>query len=311
VDALWLVVAEELVVAVELDAVEAGAELTVVVTVVELPHPPSAAARASRGRIRMRAPRNLMAVCSASMVGILPQNDHMRSRVQFDPQLAVRAGGSLRDALEKHDPFWGPQLVVAVAIVIDLLLPEKLTLGPTWLLPALEALALGGLLLASPHPRMRHSPLRRQLAMALIALVSIANLVSLYLLVHFLLHHGTAPEKGRPLIMAGIELWITNVLLFGLWYWELDRGGPLARAMQPGTLPDFLFPQMADPRYAPDAWMPSLIDYLYVSFTNATAFSPTDTMPLTQAAKVLMAAQSLGSLLTIGLVVARAVNILT
>jgi hypothetical protein len=105
-------------------------------------------------------------------------------------------------------------------------------------------------------------------------------------------------------------LWVTNVLLFGLWYWELDRGGPLARMATPDAMPDFLFPQMTEPRHSPAGWMPGLIDYLYLSFTNATAFSPTDTMPLSSIAKVLMTAQSLASLLTIGLIVARAVNIL-
>ncbi len=125
-------------------------------------------------------------------------------------------------------------------------------------------------------------------------------------------HHGASTHEGRPLILAGIVLWITNVLLFGLWYWELDRGGPIARAMRPEAHPDFLFPQLTDAaKYAPPGWMPELLDYLYVSFTNATAFSPTDTMPLSQTAKLLMTGQALSALLAIGLVVARAVNILT
>jgi len=102
------------------------------------------------------------------------------------------------------------------------------------------------------------------------------------------------------------------VLVFGLWYWELDRGGPLARHLRREALPDFLFPQMGEGKaYVADDWRPGLVDYLYTSFTNATAFSPTDTMPLTQTAKWLMTVQSLTSLVTIGLVVARAVNILS
>ena len=211
--------------------------------------------------------------------------------------------------LAKHDPFWGPQLVAAAAILLDLALPEKLTIRPTWLLPALEGLALAGLILASPHPRMRHSPLRRHIAIALIGLVSAANTFSLVLLCHFLLHGGKS--NGRALIGSGIVLWVTNVLLFGLWYWQLDRGGPLARALEPQPAPDFLFVQMTEPRWAPADWRPGLVDYLYTSFTNATAFSPTDTMPLTPTAKWLMSAQALTALLTIGLVVARAVNILS
>ncbi len=237
----------------------------------------------------------------------------MAERSHFDPikpSSYLHAGESIKGALEKHDPFWGPQLIVLAAIVLDLSLPEKLTIGPTWLLPSVEGLLLLGLVIASPHPRMRHSPIRRQLALALIGFVSVVNIVSLYLLVHELLHHQIKHATGQRLILAGVVLWVTNVLLFGLWYWQLDRGGPLARAMDPDAHPDFLFPQMTEPRYAPPGWMPQLIDYLYVSFTNATAFSPTDTMPLSQFAKVLMSVQSLVALVTIGLVVARAVNIL-
>ena len=239
----------------------------------------------------------------------------MTERSRFDPIRPAsyfRAGESLKTAMEKHDPFWGPQLIVLAAIVLDLSLPEKLTIGPTWLLPSLEGLLLLALLIASPHPRMRHSPLRRKLAMTVIAFVSLANVSSLVLLIHYLLHHSAARGEGRPLILAGIVLWVTNVLLFGLWYWELDRGGPIDRAIRPDAFADFLFPQMSDAsKFAPPGWMPELLDYLYVSFTNATAFSPTDTMPLSQRAKLLMTAQALSALLTIGLVVARAVNILT
>jgi hypothetical protein len=116
-------------------------------------------------------------------------------------------------------------------------------------------------------------------------------------------------------MFAGVALWVTNVLLFGLWYWELDRGGPLERARGADctATPDFLFTQMTDEgsRLAGPGWEPGLIDYLYVSFTNASAFSPTDTMPLTQSAKLLMAAQALTSLLIILLVISRAVGILS
>ena len=147
------------------------------------------------------------------------------------------------------------------------------------------------------------------MALFLIGLVSLVNSFSLVLLCHYLLHAGS--ENGRELILSGIVLWVTNVLLFGLWYWELDSGGP--RPPRRGTRSTG-FPVPADDRSptsaAPRDWMPGLLDYLYVSFTNATAFSPTDTMPLTPSAKLLMAAQSLIALLTIGLVVARAVNIL-
>ena len=210
--------------------------------------------------------------------------------------------------IEKLDPWWAPQLVVAGAIALDFLLPERVTIGPAWLLPSVEGLLLVVLVVITPHGPMRQSPRRRILVMGLIGLVSLVNFFSLIELVRYLLRGGSA--GGRPLIGAGIVLWVTNVLLFGLWYWELDRGGPIERATNPDKKPDFMFPQMDKPEFAPRGWMPGLIDYLYVSFTNATAFSPTDTMPLTQSAKILMSAQALASLLIIGLIVARAVNIL-
>jgi hypothetical protein len=219
-----------------------------------------------------------------------------------------RATPALIATLDRQLPYWGPQLAILVAILLDLALPDKLTIGPYWVLPALEGILLIGLAAASPHPRWRHNPLRRRIAMGLTGLVSATNIFSLVLLCHYLLH-GHA-ESGRSLIYSGVVLWLTNVLLFGVWYWELDRGGPLARRTGETTTPDFLFPQMGQPDMAPTGWTPRLIDYLYTSFTNATAFSPTDTMPLTAAAKWLMTVQSLTALVTIGLVVARAVNIL-
>jgi uncharacterized membrane protein len=209
--------------------------------------------------------------------------------------------------------YWAPQIVVLVAIGIDFALPHRIIpLHPSWLLPGLEAVLVVGLMLISPHPRMRHSSLRRFLAIGLTAVVSAVNIVSLGMLCRLLLQpgHQHPINNGGALIAAGAGLWLTNVLLFGLWYWELDRGGPLARRFGPAGAPDFLFPQMTDASWAPEHWEPGLIDYVYVSLTNATAFSPTDTMPLTPMAKSLMSAQAVVSLVTVGLVVARAVNIL-
>jgi hypothetical protein len=149
---------------------------------------------------------------------------------------------------------------------------------------------------------------RKRLAQSLILFVTAANITSLALLTHHLLHKVVS--NGRGLIIAGALIWLTNVLIFGLWYWETDRGGPGLRAAGRDGPPDLLFPQMTDDRIGPAHWRPLLIDYLYVSLTNATAFSPTDTMPLTALAKSVMGVQALVSLVTIGLVVSRAVNIL-
>jgi uncharacterized membrane protein len=197
---------------------------------------------------------------------------------------------------------------VLLAIALQLLLPPRLTVGPTWLIPLLEGVLLVGLMIASPRQLERPHTRRRAFATSLIAFVSAANIYSLALLTHYLLHHGT--PNGRRLIVAGVLIWLTNVLIFGLWYWELDRGGPGVRAEGRDGPPDLLFPQMSDDRIEPLNWRPQFFDYLYVSLTNATAFSPTDTMPLTITAKAIMGLQSVVSLVTIGLIVSRAVNIL-
>jgi uncharacterized membrane protein len=211
------------------------------------------------------------------------------------------------------EPFWPAQLTILAAIALQVSLPERLTVGPTWLIPALEGALLLGMFLATPRQLEHEHPRRRRVALGLIALVSAANVYSLVELTHFLLHHNAAIAtrgEGRELVISGMLIWLTNFLIFALWYWEMDRGGPGKRAAGKDLTPDFLFPQMSDDRIEPRDWRPRFIDYLYVSLTNATAFSPTDTMPLSPAAKGTMGVQSLVSLVTIGLVVSRAVNIL-
>ena len=207
------------------------------------------------------------------------------------------------------EPFWPALLTVAAAIALQLSLPDRLAPGSRWLLPALEGVLVIGLLLATPRRLEGHHPRRRMLAIGLVALVSLANAVSLWLLAHHLLH-SRHPPGGKELIIAGMLIWLTNFLIFGLWYWEIDRGGPGRRAAGEDGPPDFLFPQMSDDRIEPLDWRPMFIDYLYVSLTNATAFSPTDSMPLSPMAKSVMGLQSMVSLVTIGLIISRAVNIL-
>jgi len=146
-------------------------------------------------------------------------------------------------------------------------------------------------------------------AIVLIVLINVSNVVSLVELVDKLLFGTKA--GGRALIIASVPIWLTNVIVFGLWYWELDRGGPACRLQPDHPRPDFLFPQMTAPGATSEPWSPTFLDYLYTSFTNATAFSPTDTMPLTPWAKLLMMVQSLASLLLVALVISRAVNILS
>jgi uncharacterized membrane protein len=203
---------------------------------------------------------------------------------------------------------WPAQLTVLAAICLQLALPKRLTVGPTWLVPALEGALLIGMFVATPRQLEHEHRRRRRVALGMTAFVSAANVYSLGALTHFLLHHEVS--NGRALIGSGVLIWLTNWLIFSLWYWELDRGGPGVRAAGHDGPPDFLFPQMADDRIHPKDWRPGFIDYLYVSLTNAAAFSPTDTMPLSAMAKCVMGLQSVVSIVTIGLIVSRAVNIL-
>jgi hypothetical protein len=210
--------------------------------------------------------------------------------------------------LELGDPFWPVQLALALIIVIQLTLADQVSVGPTWLAPSVEAVLLVALIVIAPARATEERPGRRMVSMVLIAVVSAINVTSLGLLVHHLVQGGDA--TGGALVLSGTKLLLTNVLLFGVWFWELDRGGPVVRFADPDALPDFGFPQMDNAQLAPKGWRPGFLDYLYTSLTNANAFSPTDTMPLTHAAKVIMAVESVSSLVTIGLVLARAVNVL-
>jgi hypothetical protein len=227
--------------------------------------------------------------------------------------------GTMKNTADPEVCAWGPaarpesrwpaSLAVVAAVVLYVTLPEHLTVGPTWLLPALELAVLIPLTIAVPRRGHDEAPAHRLASIFLIAAVNAANVASLVLLVGSLLAGGSKQE-GQALILAAAQIWVTNILVFGLWYWELDRGGPSARCRADHREPDFLFPQMSTPAAAPQGWAPAFFDYLYLAFTNATAFSPTDVLPLTQWSKALMLVQAMASLLTVALVAARAVNIL-
>jgi uncharacterized membrane protein len=201
-------------------------------------------------------------------------------------------------------------LAVLAAIAMLVALPDRIAPHPRWLLPGLALLLLAGLVIASPTRIDRQSRALRSLSLLLIAVISIANAATAARLIVDLVR-GTGIRTPSELLLTGAAIWLTNVIAFGLWYWEFDRGGPVARAHAVKQYPDFLFPQMGSPpELTPPDWEPEFVDYLYFSFTNATAFSPTDVMPLSRWAKLTMLAQSAVSLMTVALVIARAVNIL-
>jgi len=204
---------------------------------------------------------------------------------------------------------WAAALAVAAAIVLQVTLPARLNLSSRYLLPAVEAVLLVALVVINPGRVDRVERPLRLIGLALIGVASVANAYSVARLVLGLVR-GTEGSAAGPLLVTGSAIYVTNVLVFALWYWEFDRGGPSARAHALDPYPDFLFPQMTTSDVAKPDWEPGFGDYLYVSYTNATAFSPTDTLPLTRGAKAAMALQSTVSLVTVALVIARSVNIL-
>jgi uncharacterized membrane protein len=231
------------------------------------------------------------------------------------------------DSLEEslgESPWWpGAALLGSAALYADL--PSRFIVGSSagvfavvrWLVPGLTVLVVAALLASVPSGRLmrrlgwhgrRLLLTRRLLALGTIGLVSAANAASIVLLVHLLVNGAHA--QAASLLRAAVHMWVVNVLLFGLWFWQLDGGGPTERPRCEPSQRDFLFPQQTEPVVMDAGWKPMFLDYLYVSFTNATAFSPTDAMPLSHWAKMLMLVQSAISLSLAVMVVARAVNIL-
>src|SRR3954463_5121070 len=204
---------------------------------------------------------------------------------------------------KRLDRRWHASLGVLVAAGLYLLLPEKLTFGPQWVAPTIEIGLLVPLLIVAALHGHNAAIWQRRAAILVIGVITFSNFVALANLIWNLVYGSSL--NGQALILESMNVWMTNVIAFGLWYWELDRGGPIARSTRPDNPPDFLFPYMTAPEYMPKQWRPGFVDYLYVSFTNSTAFSPTDTLPLTTLPKLLMMVQSLISLVTVALVAAR------
>jgi len=210
----------------------------------------------------------------------------------------------------RGEPRASAVVAIVTAIVLQAVLPDRLAVRPVWLLPVLEGAALLGLIVVNPVRMTRSHPAGRAVGLGLVGTIVVANTFSGARLIHAILT-GHGVKDPISLFGSGASIYVTNIVAFALLYWELDRGGPVARTHAEDPHPDFLFPQMAVPDLAHPDWAPKFPDYLYTSFTNATAFSPTDTMPLSWWAKALMTLQSVVALSVVGLVVARAVNILS
>jgi uncharacterized membrane protein len=191
-----------------------------------------------------------------------------------------------------QEPVWHVFTALGIAALLQIILNDSLTFGPKYVIVGLEIILA---LILGIFP-LTHI-LRRLFAIVIIALISIVNVISLGIVIHALF--VGAHIDGHQLLISSVAIYLTNIIVFGLWFWELDT----VRS----KVSDFQFPQSG----TKSMWKPTFFDYLYVSITNATAFSPTDTLPLSHRAKLLMTLQSIVSLAIVVLVTARAVNILS
>ena len=209
-------------------------------------------------------------------------------------------------------------LAILVGVALYAALPSNLTVGSRFVIPGLELLLLVPVFAFNPRRLARQTTLSRALSLALVGVIGVGNLVSLVLLIRALIEGGAS--DSHKLLLAALQIWLTNIIVFGLAYWELDRGGPVQRAsLSRSELPpaDFRFSQDEDADAVEEVaasssgqvdWAPVFVDYLYVSVTNSSAFSPTDTMPLSSRAKLMMATQASSALIVSLLVIARAVG---
>jgi hypothetical protein len=205
---------------------------------------------------------------------------------------------------------WSLLLALALAMVVPLLLPSRFSVGPSWIVPVVLAVLLVAIVAADRALSGRRRVAVRALSLALVAvLVAEAAGVTTRLIAD-LVHGGPETNSATDLLSVGFGVWLYTILAFAFLYWVVDGGGPDGRLWAPPKYPNLAFPELLNPVVAPPGWRPLFFDYLYLGFTNATAFSPTDVMPLARWAKAAMALQATGSLVILGLVIARAVNIL-
>ncbi|MFY9931518.1 MAG: hypothetical protein WAK82_26300 [Streptosporangiaceae bacterium] len=220
------------------------------------------------------------------------------------------AGSGIGVVCASAESRWPMASTLVLAMAVPLLLPARFSLGPSWAAPAVEVLLLVAIIATDRGRIDRRSAVGRVLSLALLAvLLAEAAGVTVRLVVD-LVEGGPETNSAADLLKTGFLVWFYTIIVFAFLYWMLDGGGPESRFLSPREFPDLAFPAQLNPGVAPRGWRPEFFDYLYLGFTDATAFSPTDVMPLARWTKLAMTVQSVGSLVILGLVIARAVNIL-
>ena len=212
---------------------------------------------------------------------------------------------------QRGEHWWPVALAIVAVAGLHVALPSRYRVQPGWVVPAALILPLAALIAGDPGRIDREKTWLRFLTGALIAVITLANLLAAgRLVVDILTNNKLYANNAGGLLAAGGVIWATNVIAFALWYWDLDRGGAAARAHPPGRPPAFVFPEMQNTGYVPATWMPQFVDYLFLAFWTATAVSPTDTVAIKPWAKLLMMLEAAGSIALAALVIARAINIL-
>ena len=211
----------------------------------------------------------------------------------------------------RGERWWPVALAILAAAFLHLVLPVKYRAAPTWVVLVVVLALLAALIIGDPGRIDRQKTWLRVLTGAVIAFLTVANLVAAARLVHDIISNNKLfANNATGLLAAGGVIWATNVIAFGLWYWDLDRGGAAARAHHPDANPAFVFPEMADTEYVSAGWVPTFVDYLALAFWTSTSFGPADTSPIKPWAKLLMIVEAGVSLVIGALVIARAINIL-
>jgi len=214
-------------------------------------------------------------------------------------------------AAERGEHWWPVAVAIIVVAVLHVALPARYRVHPTWLFPTVVVVLLAALVIGDPGRIDRQKTWMRIATGAVIAVITLANLLgAVRLVVEILTNNKLFANQPGGLLAAGAVIWATNVIAFGLWYWDLDRGGAAARAHRPYDNPAFVFPEMQNAGYAPPDWVPRFVDYLALAFWTATAISPTDISAIRPWAKLLMMLEASGSIVLAALVIARAINVL-
>ncbi|HUL26748.1 MAG TPA: hypothetical protein VLW44_13370 [Streptosporangiaceae bacterium] len=228
-----------------------------------------------------------------------------------EPDPAARPAIGLAPAAGRGERWWPVATAIIVVAGLHVILPARYRIQPVWAVPAVLLGLLAVLIAGDPGRIDRQKAWLRAVTGLVIAFITLANLfAAVRLVVDILTSNKLFADNPGGLLAAGGVIWVTNVIAFALWYWDLDRGGAAARAHPPGKSPAFVFPEMQHPGYVPATWVPQFVDYLSLAFWTAMAFSPTDISAIRPWAKLLMMLEAAASLALAALVIARAINIL-